>query len=130
MVLDTSAVIAMLIAEPSAENLVAALESDPVRLISAATVVEAALVLLGRYGDAGESQLDRFLNSARVETVPVDSEQAMLARDAAVRYSRGRSPAALNFGDCFSYALAIARGESLLFVGDDFSKTDVEVCTW
>ena len=130
MVLDTSAIMAILLAEPSAERLLAAIELDQIRLISAGTVIEVALVLLRRYGDAGESQLDRFLNCARVETVPVDSEQVMLARDAAVRYGRGRSPAALNFGDCFSYALSVARGEPLLFIGDDFSKADVEVCAW
>lgn len=62
--------------------------------------------------------------------VAVDEEQVALARDAALRYGRGRSPASLNFGDCFSYALAVARDEPLLFVGDDFSKTDVEVCRW
>jgi len=62
--------------------------------------------------------------------VPVGEEQAVIARDAAFRFGRGRHPAALNFGDCFSYALSVARSEPLLFVGDDFSKTDVEVCRW
>ena len=128
--MDTSAIMAMLLGEPSAERLIAAVESDRRRLVSAATVVEASLVMLGRYGEAGDPLLDRLLRSLGAEVVPVDEEQVALARDAALRYGRGRSPASLNFGDCFSYALAVARDEPLLFVGDDFSKTDVEVCPW
>lgn len=130
MVLDTSAIVAILLGEPSADRLLAALEADSTRLVSAATVVEASLVLLGRYGDAGEAQLDRFLRAIRAEVVPVDLEQATLARDAAARYGRGRHAAALNFGDCFSYALAVARGERLLFVGEDFARTDVARMSW
>ena len=130
MVIDTSAVMAILTREPAAERLVAALDADPTRLISAATVVEASLVLLGRYGDAGEPLLDRLLRGIGAEVVPVGDEQVTLARDAALRFGRGRHPAALNFGDCFSYALSLSRGEPLLFVGDDFARTDVEVCPW
>jgi len=121
---------AILLQEPAADRLVAALEADRTRLISAATVVEASLVLLGRYGEAGEPLLDRLLRGIGAEVVPVGDEQVTLARDAALRFGRGRHPAALNFGDCFSYALAVARGEPLLFVGDDFARTDVEACTW
>ncbi len=130
MVIDTSAVMAILTREPAAERLVAALDADPTRLISAATVVEASLVLLGRYGDAGEPLLDRLLRGIGAEVVPVGDDQVTLARDAALRFGRGRHPAALNFGDCFSYALSLSRGEPLLFVGDDFARTDVEVCPW
>ena len=130
MVIDTSAIIAMLTAEPMADRLVAALEADATRLVSAATVVEAALVLLGRYGEAGEPQLDRFLRGIGVEVVAVGESQANLARDAALRFGRGRHSAGLNFGDCFSYALSMARDEPLLFVGDDFSQTDVNVSGW
>lgn len=128
--MDTSAIMAMLRGEPSAERLIAAVESDRRRLVSAATVIEASLVMLGRYGEAGDPLLDRLLRSLGAEVVPVDEEQVALARDAALRYGRGRSPASLNFGDCFSYALAVTSDEPLLFVGDDFSKTDVEVCPW
>ncbi|MDO8667349.1 MAG: type II toxin-antitoxin system VapC family toxin [Gemmatimonadales bacterium] len=130
MVIDTSAMMAILVHEAAADRLVSAVEADRTRLVSAATVVEASLVLLGRYGEAGDPQLDRLLRSIGAEVVPVGEEQVALARDAALRFGRGRHPAALNFGDCFSYALSVARGEPLLFVGDDFSKTDVEVCRW
>jgi ribonuclease VapC len=130
MVLDTSAIIAVLLSEATSERLVAAVEADRVRLVSAGTVIETSLVILGRFGEAGEPQLDRLLRTIGVEVVPVDEEQVALARDAALRFGRGRHPAALNFGDCFSYALAIARDEPLLFVGSDFTKTDIEVCQW
>ena len=130
MVIDTSAMLAILMHEPAADRLVSAVEADRSRLVSAATVVEASLVLLARYGEAGDPQLDRLLRGIGAEVVPVGEEQVALARDAALRFGRGRHPAALNFGDCFSYALSVARGEPLLFVGDDFSQTDVEVCGW
>lgn len=130
MVIDTSAMMAILLDEPQAARMVAAMEVDRTRLVSAATVVEASLVLLGRFGDAGESQLDRLLRTIGAEVVPVGEEQVTLARDAALRFGRGRHAAGLNFGDCFSYALAVARGEPLLFVGDDFARTDVEAVAW
>jgi ribonuclease VapC len=130
MVIDTSAMLAMLTREPGADRLVAAVGADRTRLVSAATVVEASLVLLGRYGEAGDAQLDRLLRSIGAEIVPVGEEQVTLARDAALRFGRGRHPAALNQGDCFSYALSVARGEPLLFVGEGFAQTDVEVSRW
>jgi ribonuclease VapC len=130
MVIDTSAIIAILLNEPVAVRLVAAVEAEPRRLVSAATVVEASLVIIGRFGDAGEPQLDRLLRTIGADVVPVGEEQVTLARDAALRFGRGRHVAGLNFGDCFSYALSVASGESLLFVGDDFSQTDVEACPW
>ena len=130
MVLDTSAVIAILSNEAPAGRLVAAIQADPVRRISAVTVVECALVLLGRYGEAAEPGLDLLLREIGAEVVPVGEDQARLARDAAVRYGRGRHPAGLNFGDCFTYALAIAAEEPLLCVGEDFGRTDVELAPW
>lgn len=130
MVIDTSALIALLIAEPNAERLRAALESDPVRRVSAATVVEASLVFLRRFGDAGDASLDRLLRGLNADVIAVDLEQTSVARDAALRYRRGHHPAALNFGDCFSYALASVMGESLLFVGDDFTQTDIAAVPW
>jgi len=130
MVIDTSAILAILLQEPAADRLMSAVEADRTRLVSAATVVEASLVLLGRYGEAGDPPLDRLLRGIGAEIVPVGEEQVALARDGALRFGRGRHPAALNFGDCFSYALSVERGEPLLFVGDDFSQTDVEVRHW
>jgi ribonuclease VapC len=130
MVIDTSAIIAVMCAEPDAPRLVAAIERAPARLVSAATVVEASLVLLGRFGDRGEAQLDTLLRSFDAEIVPVDADQVAIARDAARTFGRGRHRAALNFGDCFSYALAIASGEPLLFVGDDFARSDVPAVEW
>jgi len=130
MVIDTSAILAILLQEPAADRLMSAVEADRTRLVSAATVVEASLVLLGRYGEAGDPPLDRLLRGIGAEIVPVGEEQVALARDGALRFGRGRHPAALNFGDCFSYALSVERDEPLLFVGDDFSQTDVEVRRW
>ena len=130
MVIDTSAIMAILLGESAAGRLVEALESDRTRLVSGATVVEASLVVLGRFGEMGDPQIDRLLRGIGAEMVPVGLEQVAIARDAALRFGRGRHPAALNFGDCFSYALAMERGEPLLFVGEDFAKTDVSVCRW
>lgn len=130
MVIDTSAVIAILLNEPTADRLIAAIDGDRTRLISAATVVEASLVLLGKFGDAGEAQLDRLLRGIGAEVIPAGEEQVVLARDAALRFGSGRHAAALNFGDCFSYALAVARDEGLLFTGSYFAKTDVVVCAY
>ena len=130
MVIDTSAMTAIMLHEPVADRLIAAVDADHTRLVSAATVVEMSLVILARFGEAGDPQLDRLLKGMSAKVVPVGEAQVALARDAALRYGRGRHPAALNFGACFSYALAIESGEPLLFVGDDFAKTDVEVCQW
>ena len=130
MVIDTSAIIAILLGEPAAGHLVEALEADRTRLVSAATVVETSLVVLGRFGELGDPQVDRLLRGIGAEVVPVGLEQVAIARDAALRFGRGRHPAALNFGDCFSYALAMESGEPLLFVGEDFAKTDVDVSRW
>lgn len=130
MVIDTSALAAILFGEATAERLIASVDSDRRRLVSAATVVELTLVVLGRVGEAGESQLDRLLAAIDAEIVPVDAEQATIARDAALHYGRGRHRAGLNFGDCFSYALSVALGEPLLCVGDDFSQTDVAIAPW
>jgi ribonuclease VapC len=130
MVIDTSALLAIMLAEPAAARLITAVEGDPARLVSAATVVEASLVVLGRYGETGDTQLDRLLQTMAAEVVAVDEDQVAFARDAAFRFGRGRHRAALNFGDCFSYALSVARGEPLLFVGEDFTHTDVDVCAW
>lgn len=98
---------------------------DEVRLLSAATLVEAAIVLETRFGDGGGRELDLWLVKVGIEVVAVDADQAEVARRVWRRFGKERHAAGLNFGDCFAYALAITRGERLLFKGDDFSKTDV-----
>ena len=130
MVIDTSALVAIMYNESSAPRLVAAIERSANRFVSAGTVIEASLVLLGRFGERGEAQLDALLRALKAEVRDVDADQVAIARDAARTFGRGRHRAALNFGDCFSYALALSCGEPLLFVGDDFSYTDVTAVPW
>jgi ribonuclease VapC len=125
MVIDTSAIVAIALNKPDAAELEVRIADDPVRLISAATVLEATIVLETRLGDAGGREFDLWLLKIGAEIVPVDAEQADAARRAWRRFGKGRHAAALNYGDCFSYALALARGEPLLFKGEDFAKTDV-----
>lgn len=125
MVLDTSALLAMLLAEPERDTYVALLADADDPLISAATLAEASIVMLAKTAEAGMHDLDELLATGGVRCVAVDEQQARLARDAFTRFGKGRSPAGLNFGDCFSYALAQAANRPLLFKGDDFGKTDV-----
>jgi ribonuclease VapC len=125
MVLDTSALLAVLLNESDAPLLRAAIEADPVRLLSAANLVEASIVIESRVGDAGGRELDLVLRKASIEVVAVTAEHADIARDAYRRFGKGRHTAGLNYGDVFAYALAVASGEPLLFAGDDFRKTDV-----
>lgn len=127
MVIDTSALIAILQNEPEAPRVTAAVDAEPVRRISAAALVETGIVMLSRYGEHGEREVDLLVQRAAIDVVAVSEEQAELARGAFRQYGKGRHPAGLNFGDCFSYALAAALDEPLLFVGDDFSKTDIRV---
>lgn len=127
VVIDTSAIVAILGMEPEAARLADAIESDPNRLISAASIVEAGIVIESRYGSAGGRELDALIAKAGLSIEPVTSEHADIAREAWRRYGKGRHPAALNLGDCFSYALARITGEPLLFKGDDFDRTDVGV---
>jgi len=126
MVLDTSAILAILFNEESADRLESAIASDPVRLVSAATVLETAIVVECRFGEAGGRELDIFLHKAGLEVVSVAEEQVDVARGAYRKYGKGRHAARLSFGDCFAYALSKTAAEPLLFAGDDFAKTDVE----
>jgi ribonuclease VapC len=125
MVLDTSAILAILLSEPERERFIALIETAPTRRLSAANRVEATLVIEGRKRDAGRADLDLFLSEAEVEIVPVTIEQVEVACGAFRRYGKGRHPAGLNFGDVFAYALAKVAGEPLLFKGDDFARTDI-----
>jgi len=126
MVIDTSAVLAIFLDEPDAPLFESTIDSDSTRLISAASVLEAAIVLGTRFGDAGERELDLFLHKGKVQIMAVTEEQAEVGRLAFRNYGKGRHPAGLNFGDCFSYALSKTSGEPLLFKGGDFAQTDVE----
>jgi len=128
MVIDTSAIAAILFDEPDAAALEGKIVNDPVRLMSAATWLEAVIVIEARLGDPGGREFDLWLHRAEVEILPVDAEQVDMARRTWRRFGRGRHSAGLNYVDCFSYALAATHGEPLLFKGDDFTKTDVKVC--
>jgi ribonuclease VapC len=126
MVIDTSAVLAILLDEPESQSIREALEDDPVRLMSSASFLESSIVIEARFGEHGGRELDLLMHTARIEIVSVDREQAEVARDGYRSFGKGHHPAGLNFGDCFSYALARVTGEKLLFKGKDFGRTDVE----
>ena len=125
MVIDTSALLAILFDEPDAVRLRAAFDHDEVRLLSAGTLLEAALVIEARKGEHAGREFDLLITKARIEVVPVDADQVEEARRAWRRFGRGRHAAGLNYGDLFSYALARTTGQPLLFKGEDFARTDV-----
>jgi ribonuclease VapC len=130
MVVDTSALIAVLNNEPVSARIEAAMLAAPRLAISAATLVEASIVADSKRQPDGVAELDLLLSALRVEVIPVIREHATLARTAYRDFGKGRHPAGLNFGDCFSYALARALGEPLLFIGDDFGRTDAEAAAY
>jgi ribonuclease VapC len=125
MVLDTSALLALLLNEPDAEAFRVAVEEDQTRLVSAASWLEKAIVIEARKGVSGGREFDLLIHKAGISLVAVDSEQVSEARRAHRRFGRGHHAAGLNFGDVFAYALARTSGEPLLFAGTDFAKTDV-----
>jgi ribonuclease VapC len=127
LIVDSSALVAVLMAEPEADEMSDLLESRSFSL-SAATLTECTIVLRSKGGEAKALALDELLEATRATVVPVDEAQARLAGRAYARYGRGSGhPARLNYGDCFSYALAITRDQPLLFKGDDFIHTDVRL---
>jgi ribonuclease VapC len=127
-VIDSSALVAILFGEPEATGFVDAIAEAGPRLMSAANLLEAAIVVDNQIGPEAGRQLDRFVEQARIEVAPVTERHARIARQAYLDYGRGNHPAKLNFGDCFAYALAKATGEPLLFKGDDFEQTDIRAC--
>jgi ribonuclease VapC len=127
VIVDTSALFALLEQEAGWEKLEELLFASPRNLLSAANYVELAIVISNRLGDAGARRCDDLLRAFEVKIEPVSERQAILARQAFYEFGKGRHSAALNFGDCFSYALAKANNETLLFVGKDFARTDVKV---
>jgi ribonuclease VapC len=125
VIVETSAVVAVVLGEPDAERFVEALTVPALRLISAANLVEAGIVVEARQGPDAARDLAYLLEEVAIDVEPVDAAQARLAVDAWRRFGKGRHPAGLNLGDCFAYALARHRGEPLLFKGNDFTQTDV-----
>ena len=128
MVIDTSALVAIFLAEPERRRFLDLIIAAETRLISAANALETGIVLEARRGEAAGREFDLFVVRANLQVVPVDGEQVEIARSAWRKYGKGRHPATLNFGDCFAYALAKSAGEPLLAKGTDFAATDVEVC--
>ncbi len=127
MVIDSSALLAILFDEPEREEFISFVEADPIRLMSAATLLEAAIVWDQRQHARMRSGLNAFLDRAAIDVVDLDQVQAQIARSAYAQFGRGNHPAKLNMGDCFSYALAKKTRQPLLFKGDDFSRTDIDV---
>jgi ribonuclease VapC len=126
MVVDTSALVAILQNEPERRKFNEAIEAGETRSMSTASFLETSMILESRFGADGVRDLDLFISKAQIILVSVDEEQAHMARDGFRKYGKGRHPAGLNYGDCFSYALARSLNEPLLFKGQDFLKTDVE----
>ncbi len=126
MVIDTSALLAVLLSEPEKDDFLSAILDDPVRVVSTGSMLEASIVLAARGGEDNVHDLDRFVRDVEIEIVAFDHQHLALARTAWRRFGKGNHKAGLNFGDCMAYALAKSRDEPLLFKGDDFSHTDVE----
>jgi len=130
VIIDTSVLIAILQLEPEAVRMLAAIKKADRRAMSAATLVEAGIVVETRSGEQGARDLDAAVARMRIEIVPLTANHAAHARRAFRRYGKGQHLARLNLGDCFAYALAKASGEPLLFKGEDFSKTDIAVADY
>ena len=127
LVVDTSAAVAVILGEPGAGQLAGYLEDALARLMPAAIRVELGIVVEARLWPAGQDVVDRFLRDAKIDIVPVDADLAARAMSGWRRYGKGRHPAGLNVGDCFSYALAERTGHPVLCTGDDFAATDITV---
>jgi len=128
MVIDTSAVLAIFLAEPERKEFLDLILQSGKRLVSAASVLESGIVLESKRGESAGREFDLFVGRTNLEVVPVDADQIEIARSAWRNFGKGRHPAGLNFGDCFTYALAKWSGEPVLAKGDDFVKTDLEFC--
>jgi ribonuclease VapC len=130
MIIDTSALMCILQAEPEARAIARSLVQDGTRQLSAGNFLEAGMLVQARYGDEGSRDLDLLLAKLRIQIVAFTSTQAEIARRAFREFGKGRHPAGLNFGDCIAYGLAKDTGEPLLFKGEDFSKTDITVVSY
>lgn len=128
MVIDSSALVAIFFHEPERSQFLNVIINTPDKSISAAIVLETTIVLESRMGEIVGKELDLFIADAKIRIVPVDVAQLGFARAAYRMYGKGRHPAALNFGDCFTYGLAKALNEPVLAKGNDFRKTDIALC--
>jgi ribonuclease VapC len=126
VVLDTSVIVAILLQEPGYERLAIAIDGATEIVVGAPAVLEAGMVLSSRLRQDARSLIHALLRQIRARVVPFDDAQAWAATGAFLRFGRGRHPAALNFGDCMSYAVASVAGLPLLYTGDDFGKTDID----
>jgi ribonuclease VapC len=129
VIVDSSAIIAILLKEPGYERLRDGLTVAEQAVIGAPTVVESSMVLCARLGRAGKTLLARFLEEAEIEVVEFTADHWTVAADAFIRYGKGRHPAGLNLGDCMTYAVAKLAGEPLLCLGDDFPATDLQLAS-
>src|ERR1035438_4685526 len=130
MIIDSSALVAILLKEPEALRLTTAIANSSVCRLPSSCFLEASMILLGRRDEDGARDLDIYVSRSRMDIVPFTESQARLARTAFERYGKGRHPAKLNFGDCMAYALAKETGEELLFKGTDFGQTDIAVAPY
>jgi ribonuclease VapC len=127
VIIDSSAIVAIFLREKGSERLLDELEAADVVRVGAPTLVETAMVLTSRLGDEGRTMLLSLLQEVNVDVLSFGDAHWRIAQSAFVRYGKGRHPAALNFGDCLTYATAYVAGEPLLCVGDDFAQTDLEL---
>lgn len=125
MIIDPSAIVAIVRDEPDAYRFLAAIDADPVRMMATPSLLECAMVIEGPKGPRAGDELDHLLARLKIEPVAFSADHLALARQAFRRFGKGRHRAALNFGDCIAYALSKASGEPLLFKGEDFRLTDV-----
>ena len=126
MIIDTSVLVAILTGEAEMVRFMRRLEVESDLRMSAASLVEATAVMLGRSGERAVANLNDYIEAARIDIMPVTVSQARLAQQAYLNYGKGRHVAALNFGDCFAYALAKESGQTLFYKGNDFNLTDIE----
>jgi len=127
MVIDSSALMAILMNEPERIEFLRRIVDDPVRYLSTVSFMECSMLMFARKGKDGVDEFDALLKRLHCELVSADAEQTLVARQAFMRFGKGNHPARLNLGDCFAYALARQAGEPLLFKGNDFIQTDIAV---
>jgi ribonuclease VapC len=126
VILDSSAVVSVLLREPGHEGLETKMREARLLAIGAPTLVETRTVMVRRHGAPGLKEVDRFFADLAAKVIPFDGEHAEVAGEASIRFGKGRHPAKLNYGDCMTYATARIADEPLLFIGNDFAQTDIQ----